>query len=206
MIDRTCAELHREGHRSGLSELVAVETQCEAGVPAWVVHAEKGDGGLTDEERQTLEACPHVRLVTIPGHVFFLPNEIPERIAAGVAAGGLVLACLLTLGPDPTFFGMRAMYQAPYGWLTRLPGFDGLRVPARFWMMCLACLTVLVAFAINRLSGRTRRIVVIIGAIGLVLDGWPKEFSVRAEPASPQATDAIVNPAVPMMKVRLRPN
>ena len=55
---------------------------CDAGVPAWVVHAEKGDGGLTDEERRALEACPHVRLVTIPGHVFFLPNEVPEPIAA----------------------------------------------------------------------------------------------------------------------------
>jgi pimeloyl-ACP methyl ester carboxylesterase len=57
------------------------ERLCKAGVPAWVVHAEKGDGGLTDEERRTLEACPHVELVTIPGHVFFLPNEVPERIA-----------------------------------------------------------------------------------------------------------------------------
>jgi pimeloyl-ACP methyl ester carboxylesterase len=55
---------------------------CDAGVPAWVVHAEKGDGGLTDGERGTLEACPHVHLVTIPGHVFFLPNEVPEQIAA----------------------------------------------------------------------------------------------------------------------------
>ena len=54
---------------------------CEAGVPAWVVHAEKGDGGLTQHERTTLEACPHVRVVTFPGHVFFLPNEVPDRIA-----------------------------------------------------------------------------------------------------------------------------
>ncbi len=62
---------------------------CEAGVPAWIVHAEKGDGGLTEEERQTLEACPHAHLVTIPGKVFFLPNEVPEPIAAVVqeAAG-----------------------------------------------------------------------------------------------------------------------
>jgi pimeloyl-ACP methyl ester carboxylesterase len=57
---------------------------CEAGVEVWVVHAEKGDGGLTDEERRTLEACPHVHLVTIPGHVFFLPNEVPEPIAATI--------------------------------------------------------------------------------------------------------------------------
>lgn len=57
---------------------------CEAGVPTWVVHAEKGDGGLTEEERGTLEACPNVHLVTIPGHVFFLPNEVPEQIAGVV--------------------------------------------------------------------------------------------------------------------------
>lgn len=62
---------------------------CESGVPAWVVHAEKGDGGLTEEERRTLESCPHVQLVTIPGHVFFLPNEVPEQMAAVIveAAG-----------------------------------------------------------------------------------------------------------------------
>jgi pimeloyl-ACP methyl ester carboxylesterase len=54
---------------------------CEAGVPAWVVHAEKGDGALTAHERTTLEACPHVRVVTVAGQVFFLPNEAPERIA-----------------------------------------------------------------------------------------------------------------------------
>jgi pimeloyl-ACP methyl ester carboxylesterase len=54
---------------------------CGAGVPLWLVHAEKGDGGLTDDERHALEACPHAQLVTIPGEVFFLPNEIPDRIA-----------------------------------------------------------------------------------------------------------------------------
>lgn len=35
---------------------------CDAGVPAWVVHAEKGDGGLTREERSTLKACPRTTL------------------------------------------------------------------------------------------------------------------------------------------------
>jgi pimeloyl-ACP methyl ester carboxylesterase len=54
---------------------------CEAGVPAWVVHAEKGDGALTPHERAVLEACPRVRVVTVPGQVVFLPNEVPERIA-----------------------------------------------------------------------------------------------------------------------------
>jgi pimeloyl-ACP methyl ester carboxylesterase len=64
--------LHRDG---------AAERLCGAGVPAWIVHAEKGDGGLTDGERRTLEDCPHAHLVTIPGAVFFMPNEVPDRIA-----------------------------------------------------------------------------------------------------------------------------
>jgi pimeloyl-ACP methyl ester carboxylesterase len=58
------------------------ERLCERRVPMWVVHAEKGDGGLTDDERRTLQACPQAHVVMVPGKVFFLPNEIPERIAA----------------------------------------------------------------------------------------------------------------------------
>ena len=53
---------------------------CEAGVSAWVLHAEKGDGGLTEHERSVLVACRRVHVVTLPGQVFFLPNEAPERI------------------------------------------------------------------------------------------------------------------------------
>jgi pimeloyl-ACP methyl ester carboxylesterase len=75
--------------RRGLQEYVSglrrggdrAERLCRAGVPMWLVHAEKGDGGLTDNERRTLEGCPHAQLVTISGHVFFLPNEIPDRVA-----------------------------------------------------------------------------------------------------------------------------
>jgi pimeloyl-ACP methyl ester carboxylesterase len=54
---------------------------CGAGVPAWVVHAEKGDGDLTDDERRTLEACATVGVVTIPGESFMLPNDESARIA-----------------------------------------------------------------------------------------------------------------------------
>jgi pimeloyl-ACP methyl ester carboxylesterase len=57
-----------------------------AGSPAWVVHAEKGDGGLTDAERGILEAAPNVTLVTIPGSVFLLPDEAPQETAAAIAS------------------------------------------------------------------------------------------------------------------------
>jgi pimeloyl-ACP methyl ester carboxylesterase len=54
---------------------------CKAGLPTWVVHAEKGDGALTPRERSVLEACANAHVVTIPGHVFFLLNDVPDRIA-----------------------------------------------------------------------------------------------------------------------------
>ena len=56
-----------------------------SGNPVWVVHAEKGDGGLTDAERATLQAAPNVTLVTIPGSVFLLPDEAPHETAAAIA-------------------------------------------------------------------------------------------------------------------------
>jgi hypothetical protein len=59
---------------------------CRSRVPTWVVHAEKGDGGLTDAERRTLEACDTVKVLTIKGKVFFLPNEVPDQIAAVITS------------------------------------------------------------------------------------------------------------------------
>ncbi len=70
---------HIAADRDFAAELAA------SGNPAWVVHAEKGDGGLTSAERATLEAAPHVTLVTIPGAVFLLPDEAPQQTAAVIA-------------------------------------------------------------------------------------------------------------------------
>jgi pimeloyl-ACP methyl ester carboxylesterase len=68
---------------------------CRSGVPTWVVHAEKGDGGLTESERRTLEACSTVTVVTVPGKVFFLPNEVPDTIAA------VIHEALAAVAPQP---------------------------------------------------------------------------------------------------------
>ena len=79
---RVCGEYldYIAADRNFAAELAA------SGSPVWVVHAEeKGDGGLTDPERATLEAAPNVTLVTIPGAVFLIPDEAPQRTAAVIA-------------------------------------------------------------------------------------------------------------------------
>ena len=79
---RVCGEYldYIAADRNFAAELAA------SGSPVWVVHAEeKGDGGLTDAERATLEAAPNVTLVTIPGAVFLIPDEAPQRTGAVIA-------------------------------------------------------------------------------------------------------------------------
>jgi pimeloyl-ACP methyl ester carboxylesterase len=58
---------------------------CDAGVPSWIVHAEKGDGGVTTDERRILEACPHATVVMIPGTSYLLPNEKQAQVAGIIA-------------------------------------------------------------------------------------------------------------------------
>ena len=52
----------------------------------------KGDGGLTDTERATLDAAANVHLVTIPGAVFLLPDEAPHQTAAVIATAVSLIA------------------------------------------------------------------------------------------------------------------
>ena len=99
---------------------------------------------------------------------------------------------VLALGPDALVFGRSAWSQPPYAWLVRLPGFDGLRVPARFWMMALICLSVIAALAIDRLRGRSRPVLVAVAAAGLLLDGWPAVFRVEAAPERRPAPPGVV--------------
>jgi pimeloyl-ACP methyl ester carboxylesterase len=65
---------------------------CQAAVPAWVVHGESGDGGVTDHERRILGACPQINLITIPGTSYFTPNEEPALVA-GLVAQALSRTC-----------------------------------------------------------------------------------------------------------------
>jgi pimeloyl-ACP methyl ester carboxylesterase len=73
--------------------------------PVWIVHAGKGDGRLTTQERRSLEDCPNVTVVTIPGRSFFLPNEHPAALAdlivEALAAASAAPAATAAPAPPP---------------------------------------------------------------------------------------------------------
>lgn len=54
---------------------------CGAGVDAWVVRGDRDEIGLTDGERRGLEACPTVRIVTVPDAAHFVMIDQPARTA-----------------------------------------------------------------------------------------------------------------------------
>ena len=103
-----------------------------------------------------------------------------RRYAAGSVLGfyGLagIVMWLFSLGPVPTMMGKELFYyRGPYALLMLLPGFNALRVPARFWMMTTLCLAVIGAIVFDRLTatyGRKRLIVAAVLAIGVLADTW----------------------------------
>jgi hypothetical protein len=98
-------------------------------------------------------------------------------------AGTAVVMWLLSLGPRPALHGHALGVPGPYALLMSLPGFDGMRVPARLWMLSVLCLAIVAALVISRIeSRRVRRLAVSAAAAGLLLDGWPRAFPVIAAP------------------------
>jgi pimeloyl-ACP methyl ester carboxylesterase len=52
---------------------------CDAGVPTWVAFGQRDEIGLTDNERRTLQACPHLSLVEIPDAAHFVMTDQPDH-------------------------------------------------------------------------------------------------------------------------------
>ena len=85
------------------------------------------------------------------------------------------LLFILALGPAPTLFERDFMSPSIYSALTWLPGYDGLRVPARFWMLATICIACLVGLAFVRLVPATHRYrpaLLAVVTLGILADGW----------------------------------
>jgi hypothetical protein len=99
--------------------------------------------------------------------------------------GLATLACaILALGPTPRAAGVLWWDKAPYWLLLDLPGFSGLRVPARFAMLFVFCLTCAAALGLNRLTAgaRLRRQWIALAAAGMLWDGWVRPLPVGQAP------------------------
>ena len=110
-------------------------------------------------------------------------------------------ALLWSAGHD---FGVPFMHRAPYSWLMALPGYDAVRVPARFAMLAALCLSVAAALAFVRLTSRARwpsRATLAGFAIaGILIDSWISETPLPRLPGRLKALES--QSATPVLSCR----
>jgi len=95
-----------------------------------------------------------------------------------------------SFGPSPSIGDVEIRSWAPYRWLILLPGYDGLRVPARFAMLATLCLAAAAGIALaqlqRKLGRRAQLALVAIAAVGALAEGW------RSVPVKPLPESSIV--------------
>ncbi len=113
---------------------------------------------------------------------------VKSQSTLGFYVAATLVMWLLAFGPHPTFNGDRVVYWGPYRWLMLLPGFSGVRVPARFAMLATLCLAAAasVAFArlLTRAPARLAPVLTMIAALGLLADGWIRAMPLAPPPAA----------------------
>jgi hypothetical protein len=99
----------------------------------------------------------------------------------GFFLAALVAAAWLSLGVAPRSLGRPLEIVAPYALLfDYVPGFDGLRVPARFAMIVTCMLAVLAGFGAAALGqGRRARIALAVLSVALLLESTHVPFVVN---------------------------
>ncbi len=114
-------------------------------------------------------------------------------------SGAMVVMWALAAGPAPPDSGARALLH-PYTLLTWLPGFDAIRVPARFAMLGALCLAVAAGLALDRIVAvsrhpRTRYGVALLAMTAIALDQWTRPMPLILPPGRvllPEASRATV--------------
>lgn len=94
-------------------------------------------------------------------------------------ASTAVLMWLLSLGPELRLHGATLGVPGPYALLSLLPGFNGMRVPARLWMVAVVCLASCAALAVGGIESRRVRVwLAVVAGCGVLLDGWPRAIAI----------------------------
>jgi hypothetical protein len=82
-------------------------------------------------------------------------GDDPARTAVLLYGVIAISAIVLSMGAQPTVWGVPMPVGALYRWLfAHVPGFNGLRVPARFSTVVLLAVAVLASVGLARLTGR----------------------------------------------------
>ena len=101
---------------------------------------------------QTLAVAVLLAVVAFAFHPSIRAGWARRSALAFYTLGGVAM-WLFSLGPAPTLMNQPLLYKAPYAWLMLVPGVEGVRVPARFWVLATLCLAVACAVA----GGRRQR-------------------------------------------------
>jgi hypothetical protein len=113
-----------------------------------------------------------------------------------------VVMWLFSLGPSPTLMNETLIYKAPYSWLMLLPGVEGVRVPARFWVLSTLCLAVAGALGAARITVRWPRLRAWLPAALwalVVIEAWPRPIRMWPRPSPrPAHTPSIARLELPM--------
>ena len=128
---------------------------------------------------------------------FTLRSQSPvnsKRIAITYSAVAIV-GFLLSLGPEPAIGDLRLWTAGPYDWLLSLvPGFDGLRVPARAAITVFLGFSVLASIAtrciVGRFSRRTAITVTLLISAVIAGEGYHTRRMVPFHPKGPEAERA----------------
>jgi hypothetical protein len=97
----------------------------------------------------------------------------------------LVVAAVLCLGPFLKVWGIQTELPLPYLLLCGLPGFAGLRDPARFGAIYTLCLSVLAAYGVARVLRHRPRystLVAIVLCAAVLAESWIRPLPVAAVP------------------------
>jgi hypothetical protein len=137
---------------------------------------------------------------------------IVERRPFVFYAAATIVMALLACGPVLSVHDTTILDSAPYRWLLALPGFDQLRVPARFWMMGLLSLAAAAGLGYASLtrSGARRRprmhaalFVVIVAA--MLAEGWLTTMPTGEAPATWTVMQG-ADPALPLLELPIGPD
>lgn len=96
-----------------------------------------------------------------------------------------LVAAVLALGPQIMVKGI-VVASGPYAWLMDyVPGFDGLRVPARFVIIVTLFLAILAGVGASFIQARTGRLgigLMITAGAMILLESWPAAFHTNVRP------------------------